>query len=150
MFVTFFDSVLASYVYGESTLCVLRRECGDALALEHNGDLYACDHFVEPDYLLGNILRSPLAELVSSEKQRTFGRAKSDSLPRACRECRFLFTCYGECPKNRALETSEGGPGLNWLCEGFKAFFAHTERPMRLMADLLSRGRPAADIMKAL
>jgi uncharacterized protein len=148
MFVTFFDSVLASYVYGESTLCVLRRECGDALALEHNGDLYACDHFVEPRYLLGNIMRTPLAELVSSEKQRTFGRAKSDSLPCACRECRFLFTCYGECPKNRVLVTRDGEPGLNWLCEGLKAFFAYTERPMRLMADLLSRGQSAAGIMK--
>jgi uncharacterized protein len=150
VFVTFFDSTLASYVYGESTLCVLRRECGDALALEHNGDLYVCDHFVEPDYRLGNITETPLAELVASERQRRFGRAKSDSLPRVCRECRFLFTCHGECPKNRILATPDGEPGLNWLCEGLKAFFAHAERPMRLTADLLSRGQPAAGIMKIL
>jgi uncharacterized protein len=148
IFVTFFDSVLASYVYGESTLCVLRRECGDALALEHTGDLYACDHFVEPRYLLGNIIMTPLADLVSSERQRSFGRAKSDSLPRACRECRFLFTCYGECPKNRTLMTPDGEPGLNWLCEGLRAFFAHTERPMRIMADLLQRKKSVSDIMK--
>lgn len=147
IFVTFFDSVLAAYVYGESTLCVLRRECGDALALEHNGDLYACDHFVEPRFLLGNIMRTPLAELVASEKQRAFGRAKSDTPPRVCRECRFLFTCGGECPKNRVLEGPGGEPGLNWLCEGLKAFFAHTERHMRIMAGLLERGLPASGVM---
>jgi len=146
MFVTFFDSVLAAYVYGESTVCVLRRECGTALALEHNGDLYACDHFVEPRHLLGNIMTAPLADLAGSEKQRAFGRAKAEGLPRVCRECRFLFACHGECPKNRVLMSADGELGLNWLCEGLKAFFAHTERPMRLMADLLGRGLPAAGI----
>jgi len=150
MFVTFFDSVLAAYVYGESTLCVLRRECGDALALEHSGDLYSCDHFVEPRHLLGNIMRAPLAVLAASEKQRAFGRAKSDALPRDCRDCRFLFVCHGECPKNRVLRAPDGEPGMNWLCEGLKAFFAHTERPMRLMAGLLGRGLPATGIMNVL
>jgi len=150
MFVTFFDSVLAAYVYGESTLCVLRRECGDALALEHNGDLYACDHFVEPRHLLGNIMETPLAVLAGSEKQRVFGRAKAETLPRVCRDCRFLFACHGECPKNRVLMSADGEPGLNWLCNGLKAFFAHTERPMRMMADLLERGLPATGIMDAL
>jgi uncharacterized protein len=150
MFVTFFDSVLASYVHGESSVCVFRSECGGALALEHNGDLYACDHFVEPACLLGNITRTPLAELVASEKQRAFGRAKAGTLPRVCRDCRFLFTCGGECPKNRVLDTPDGEPGLNWLCEGLKAFFAHTERAMRIMAGLLERGMPAAGIMDAL
>lgn len=149
MFVTFFDSVLAAYVYGESTLCVLRRECGDALALEHTGDLYACDHFVEPRHLLGNVGGDPLglAGLAGSAKQRAFGAAKSATLPRVCRDCRFLFVCNGECPKNRVLMSPDGETGLNWLCEGLKAFFAHTERPMRAMADLLARGRPAAGIM---
>lgn len=150
MFVTFFDSVLAAYVFGESTLCVLRRECGDALALEHNGDLYACDHFVEPDHLLGNITAAPLASLVDAERQRAFGRAKSDSLPRVCRGCRFLFACHGECPKNRVLMSPDGELGLNWLCDGLKAFFAHAERPLRLMAGLLERGRPASGIMDLL
>ncbi|HOW84585.1 MAG TPA: anaerobic sulfatase maturase [Candidatus Aminicenantes bacterium] len=148
VFVPFFDAVLASYLYGESTLCALRPACGQALALEHNGDLYACDHFVDPAHLLGNILETPLGELLSSERQRAFGLAKSATLPSDCRECRFLFTCHGECPKNRILETRRGEPGLNWLCEGLKAFFAHTERPMRLMAGLIGRGRPAADIMR--
>lgn len=148
MFVPFFDAVLASYLYGESSLCVLRPTCGDALALEHNGDLYSCDHFVDPGHLLGNILKAPLKDLLSSEKQRAFGWAKSRALPSDCRECRFLFTCYGECPKNRFLMTRGGEPGLNWLCDGLKGFFAHTERAMRLMAGLISQGRPAADIMR--
>jgi uncharacterized protein len=150
MFVPFFDAVLASYLYGESTLCVLRPACGDALALEHNGDLYSCDHYVDPGFLLGNVLETPVAGLLSSERQQAFGRAKSATLPGDCRECRFLFTCHGECPKNRILETRSGEPGLNWLCDGLKAFFAHTERPMQLMAGLISRGQPAGSIMRIL
>ena len=150
MFIPFFDAVLASYIDGESTLCALRPTCGDALALEHNGDLYSCDHYVDPAFLLGNILETPVGELLSSGRQRAFGRLKSASLPGECRECRFLFTCHGECPKNRVLATRNGEPGLNWLCEGLKAFFAHTERPMRLMADLLSHGQPAGGIMRIL
>jgi uncharacterized protein len=147
MFVQFIDGVLASYLRGTSTLCVLQPSCGLGVALEHNGDVYSCDHFVDPRYLLGNISETPLGELVSSEKQKQFGAAKSASLPRHCRECRFLFTCHGECPKNRLLETPDGEPGLNWLCEGLKAFFAHTEKPMRIMADLLRSGRNADEIM---
>jgi uncharacterized protein len=150
IFVTFFDGVLASYVRGESTICVLGRECGQALALEHNGDLYSCDHFVEPRHLLGNIVNTPLAELVASEKQRAFGRAKAKTLPRVCRECRFLFTCGGECPKNRVLSAPDGEPGLNWLCPGLKAFFVHTEPAMQTMAELLESGIPASGIMNIL
>jgi uncharacterized protein len=150
MFIPFFDAVLASYAYGESTLCVLRPTCGDALALEHNGDLYSCDHYVDPVFLLGNILEAPVGELLFSERQRAFGQAKSASLPGECRECRFLFTCHGECPKNRVLATRNGEPGLNWLCDGLKAFFAHTERPMQIMAGLLSRGQSAGSIMRVL
>ena len=146
-FVPFFDAVLESYVYGQSSLCVLRPACGDALALEHNGDLYSCDHYVEPRHLLGNITNARLSDLVSSDKQRSFGRAKSEGLPRYCRGCEFLFTCHGECPKNRILTTPDGEPGLNWLCAGLKAFFAHTERPMREMAELLKNGRYADEIM---
>jgi uncharacterized protein len=150
MYVLFFDGVLASYLRGQSSLCVLRPTCGDGVALEHNGDVYSCDHFVEPQYLLGNIMETPIGNLVGSEKQLRFGRAKQDELPRYCRECRFLFTCYGECPKNRVASTPYGEPGLNWLCPGLKAFFQHTERPMHIMAELLRRGRPAGDIMKIL
>ena len=150
MFVQFFDGVLASYVHGYSTLCILTPTCGEGVALEHNGDLYSCDHFVEPRYLLGNISQTPLPELVASDAQRSFGRAKSDTLPKYCRECKFLFTCHGECPKNRVLTTSDGEPGLNWLCAGLKAFFEHVDRPMQIMADLLRRGQYADRIMKIL
>ena len=149
MFVPFFDAVLASYYFGTSSVCVLRPACGDALALEHNGDLYSCDHFVEPAHRLGNINETPVAELVASEEQQAFGRAKSETLPAYCRGCAYLFTCHGECPKNRLLTTPDGEPGLNWLCAGLKAFFRHADRPMRTMADLLRRGRPADGVMKA-
>ena len=147
MFVQFFDGVLASWLRGRSTLCVLSPTCGEGVALEHNGDVYSCDHFVDPLHLLGNIHRTPIGELVSSEQQRAFGRAKSESLPRTCRECAYLFTCHGECPKNRILTTPDGEPGLNWLCEGLKAFFSHTEAPMKIMAELLRRGQTADRIM---
>ncbi|MEG6550554.1 anaerobic sulfatase maturase [Desulfocurvibacter africanus] len=150
MFVQYFEGVLASWVFGCSSLCTLRPTCGDALVLEHNGDVYSCDHFVEPEHLLGNILQTPLAELVASEKQQVFGRTKSSSLPGFCRKCAFLFTCHGECPKNRLIETPDGEPGLNWLCAGLKAFFAHTQRPMRIMAGLLRSGRSADEIMDIL
>ena len=150
MFVQFFDAVLASYVRGYSTVCVLQPTCGEGVALEHNGDLYSCDHFVEPNHWLGNIQESPIETLVSSAKQRAFGQDKSSSLPAYCRKCEFLFTCHGECPKNRVLSTPDGEPGLNWLCAGLKAFYAHTERPMRIMAELLNRGRYADEIMPML
>jgi uncharacterized protein len=150
MFVLFFDGVLASYLRGHSSICVLRPTCGDGVALEHNGDVYSCDHFVEPEYLLGNITQTPIGNLVGSEKQVRFGRAKSDTLPQYCRQCKYLFTCYGECPKNRVSTAPDGQPGLNWLCPGLKAFFQHTERPMQIMAELLRMGRPAGDIMKML
>ena len=148
MFVQFFDGVLASYVRGRSSLCIFSPACGEGVALEHNGDVYSCDHFVEPEHLLGNITRTPMAELVASEKQLAFGQAKSAGLPKTCRECPFLFTCHGECPKNRVLVTAEGEPGLNWLCEGLRAFFAHSQGPMKTMADLLRQGRYADEIMK--
>ena len=150
MFVQFFDGVLASYVHDHSTLCILTPTCGEGVALEHNGDLYSCDHFVEPRYLLGNISQTSISELVSSEAQRSFGRDKSDALPQYCRECQFLFTCHGECPKNRVLTTPDGEPGLNWLCAGLKAFFEHVNRPMHIMADLLRQGQSADGIMKIL
>jgi uncharacterized protein len=150
MFVLFFDAVLASYVRGRSTLCVLSPTCGEGVALEHNGDLYSCDHYVEPRFLLGNISGRPIAELVSCERQRRFGKDKSATLPRYCRECEFLFTCHGECPKNRVLMTPDGEPGLNWLCAGLKTFFKHADRPMKAMAHLLRQGRNADGIVKIL
>ena len=150
VFVQFFDAVVAAYVYGESSICVLRRTCGESVALEHNGDVYSCDHFVDPAHLLGNIMETPIGELVRSRQQRAFGDAKRDTLPGYCRECEFLFACNGECPKNRILLTPEGEPGLNWLCGGLRHFFSHTDRRMRIMAQLLSEDHDAGEVTAVL
>lgn len=150
VFVQMFDAALASWVGAPPGLCIFAETCGNALALEHNGDLYSCDHFVEPKYLLGNIKQQHMIELVASEQQRQFGLHKRDSLPRYCRECEVRFACHGECPKNRFLETPDGEPGLNYLCAGYKAFFIHIDRPMRIMAGLLRRGRAPAEVMRVL
>jgi uncharacterized protein len=147
VFVQYFDGVLAAYVRGYSSLCILRPTCGDSVALEHNGDVYSCDHFVDPPYLLGNIMQTEIGTLVRSEQQRAFGQHKQDSLPSYCRACDYLFACNGECPKNRILLTPDGEPGLNWLCSGLKQFFGHTEHAMRRMAQLLQQGGEAAEVM---
>lgn len=146
VFVQSFDAALANWI-GHPSACIFSPTCGDALAIEHNGDVYACDHYVEPDYLLGNIGETPLASLVASPKQRRFGRDKFDTLPKYCRECEVLFACYGECPRNRFIEAPDGEGGLNYLCAGYKAFFNHIDRPMRGMAALLKNGRFADEIM---
>jgi len=147
MFVLNFDGALAGWLGIAGTICVFGRTCGLGMALEHNGDLYSCDHFVEPKYFLGNILQTPMAELATSEKQQKFGQDKWDTLPRFCRKCAFLFACNGECPKNRLLKTPDGDPGLNYLCEGYKAFFNHTDHSMKIMADLIRKGKLAEEIM---
>jgi uncharacterized protein len=146
-FVQFFDGVLAAYLRGFSSLCVLRPLCGEGVALEHNGDVYSCDHFVDPDYLLGNIHQTPINELVLSEQQKQFGKEKNN-LPKKCQDCEFNFTCHGECPKNRIIAFPGETAKLNHLCEGLKLFFAHTKKHMEAMATLLKSGRPAADIMQ--
>src|SRR3990172_1053526 len=134
VYVQMFDAALASWLGLHNPLCIFAETCGNALALEHNGDLYSCDHFVEPKYLLGNIQSQPLVQLVASDPQRKFGADKRDTLPRYCRECEVRFACHGECPKNRFILTPDGEPGLNYLCEGYKAFFHHIDAPMRFMA----------------
>jgi serine-type anaerobic sulfatase-maturating enzyme len=149
-FVLNFDGALAGWLGMAGTVCIFGPTCGLGMALEHNGDLYSCDHFVEPSYYLGNILKTPLIDLVASEKQRRFGQDKKDSLPRYCQKCEFLSICNGECPKNRFLETPDGEPGLNYLCPGYKTFFKHADRPMRIMADLIRRNRPASEVMAVL
>jgi uncharacterized protein len=143
-----FEVTLGTYLGAPSTLCIFSRTCGEAVALEHNGDLYSCDHFVEPQHLLGNITETPVVELVASPKQRRFGLDKFSSLPRFCRECDVLSLCYGGCPKDRVATTPDGEPGLNVLCAGFKRFFRHTHLPMLQMAELLQAGRRAADVMR--
>lgn len=148
-FVSSFDAALANWI-GQPSLCIFQPTCGHALALEHNGDLYSCDHFVEPAFLLGNIQQTNLLDLVSSDQQRKFGQDKFDTLPKYCRECEVLFACYGECPRNRFIHTPDGEPGLNYLCAGYKMFFKHIDHPMRLMAELLRRGRYADEVMDIL
>lgn len=150
VYVQMFDAALASWVGAPPAVCIFAETCGNALALEHNGDLYSCDHFVEPGYLLGNIRQERMIDLVASERQRAFGAAKRDTLPRYCRECDVRFACHGECPKNRFIETPDGEAGLNYLCAGYKAFFTHIDRPMRIMAELLRRDRAPSDIMRLL
>jgi serine-type anaerobic sulfatase-maturating enzyme len=150
VFVQMFDAALASWYGVPPSLCIFSETCGNALALEHNGDLYSCDHFVEPNYLLGNIKQKHMIELVASDQQRQFGLNKRDSLPRYCRECEVRFACHGECPKNRFLETPDGEPGLNYLCAGYKAFFLHVDKPMRIMSELLRRDRAPAEVMLVL
>lgn len=146
VFISQFDAALASWVGAPPALCVFAETCGNALALEHNGDLYSCDHFVEPDYLLGNIKTTHMIELVASPAQRAFGQAKLDTLPRYCMECDVRFACNGECPKNRFTRTPEGEVGLNYLCDGYKEYFNHIGGAMSLMAGLLRRGHFAEEI----
>lgn len=148
VFVQMFDVALANWVGAPPSLCVHTQTCGAALALEHTGDVYACDHYVEPSHLLGNIGEQTLAEMVTSPQQRQFGRDKHDTLPEYCRSCDVRFACHGGCPKDRFVSTPSGEPGLNYLCPGYKAFFAHIDEPMRAMADALRGGRAPAEIME--
>lgn len=148
MFVLNFDFSLANWL-GVPSNCLFSPECGNALALERNGDLYSCDHFVNPENLLGNILKTPMSALVESEKQRQFGRDKFAKLPQYCRECPVLFACFGECPKNRFIKTPNGEEGLNYLCGGYKHFFTHVDPKMKAIAKLLREGRLANEIMGA-
>jgi uncharacterized protein len=147
MFVNYFESAAASWTGVDPGMCIFDQTCGNALVMEHNGDLYTCDHFVEPDYLLGNIMERPMLELVAGDKLHRFGESKREELPRRCRRCEVLFACRGECPRNRFIEAPDGEPGLNYLCEGYKRFFEHIDPPMRIIADLLKRGRHADEIM---
>lgn len=146
VFVQIFDAALASWLGLASNMCIFRPTCGDAVALEHNGDLYSCDHFVEPDHLLGNILETHMVDLVASPQQRSFGRAKHETLPQYCRDCEVRFACEGECPRNRFTLTPDGEEGLNHLCAGYRSFFNHIDGSMRLMAGLLREGRFADEI----
>jgi uncharacterized protein len=147
VYVQLFDVTLGAHV-GQYTLCVFSPTCGDAVALEHTGDLYSCDHFVEPDFKLGNIREQHMADLVGSARQRKFGTDKRDTLPKYCRECGVRFACNGGCPKDRFAITPDGEAGLNYLCAGYKAFFEHVDEPMRVMAQLLEQKRPPAEIMR--
>ena len=151
IFVQIFEAAVRNWVgMGSSGMCVFDPVCGHGLVLEHNGDLYSCDHFVEPAYLLGNILGQHMIDLVGSKRQRKFGRDKFDKLLLSCRQCEVRFACHGECPKNRFLTTKDGEFGLNYLCHGYKAFFQHIDKPAQIMAQLIRRGSPAEQVMQVL
>lgn len=150
MFVQVFDVALAAWHGMRPSLCIFEETCGTALVMEHNGDLYCCDHFVEPRHLLGNIRGESMVDLVRSDQQKEFGLAKRDTLPRFCRDCDVRFVCNGGCPKNRVLHTADDEPGLNWLCEGYRAFFGHIDPAMRFMAGELRAGRAPANVMNQL
>jgi uncharacterized protein len=149
VFVQAFDAALAAWVGQAPGVCVFGETCGTAMVLEHNGDLYSCDHFVEPDCLLGNLVETDLTRLVGSVQQSQFGLAKRNSLPGYCQQCRVRFACNGGCPRNRISLTPDGEPGLNYLCEGYRAFFMHIAPQMQFMARELAAARPPANIMIA-
>lgn len=144
VFVQFFDEMLGAWLGQEPAVCILQRHCGRAVVLEHNGDLFACDHFVDPQHRLGNIHETSLSELVTLPQQQQFGRDKFDGLPEVCRKCDVRFVCAGECPKNRIAMTQGGQPGLNFLCAGYKRFFHHVRPTMEALADGIRQGSPAA------
>lgn len=147
IYVQHFDVALGIWLGYGSSLCVFSETCGKAVALEHNGDLYSCDHFVYPQYRLGNVREQSLQEMIFSEAQTKFGRDKVDTLPRYCRECEVRFACHGECPKHRFLRAPDGEWGLNYLCAGYYHFFNHIDPYMRAMVGLLQSGRAPAEIM---
>jgi uncharacterized protein len=148
--VQIFEAALGIWSGCGPGLCIFDETCGRGLALEHNGDVYACDHFVTPAHLLGNVRTSSLIELVDSPAQVHFGQAKRDTLPAVCRRCPVRFACNGGCPKDRLLASVDGEAGLNYLCAGYKAFFSHIDRAMQGMALLLRAGRDPATIMRVL
>ena len=149
-FFNIFDATLANWAGVAPGLCTMAKHCGHAGVMEHNGDVYSCDHFVFPEYKLGNIHEQSLVEMMYSERQRRFGRAKADSLPTQCRECQWLNACHGECPRNRFIHTANGEPGLNYLCEGYRQYFSHVAPYMDVMKRLLGEKRPPAEIMDML
>lgn len=148
VFIQLFDVQLGIRLGEPSGLCVFGEDCSGCLALEHNGDLYACDHFVDTDHLRGNIMQAPIADLARQESQRRFGAAKR-ALPAVCRACRHLFACQGGCPKDRFIRSPDGEPGLNYFCVGYRRFFDHAEADLAAMAELVRRGLPASRVMES-
>jgi uncharacterized protein len=146
-YVQIFDATLANYVGENAGICVFNDTCGDAMVMEHNGDLYSCDHFVYPEYLLGNIHRTPLIDLAKDQRQFDFGIDKRNKLPYYCLQCDVRYACHGECPKHRFIMTPDGKPGLNYLCEGYKMFFKYVEPYMDFMAKELKNKRAPANVM---
>lgn len=147
-FVQIFDVSLGSWLGQDASLCIFAETCGSALIIEHNGDLYSCDHFVYPEHNLGNVRDMSIRDMVASPEQRKFGQDKADTLPRFCHECDYKFACQGGCPKQRFEHTPQGEPGLNYLCKGYKMYFGHIAPYMEVMANLLRQRQPAAGVME--
>ena len=147
-FVQLFDITLANWCGVSPSLCAFCETCGDAPVVEHNGDVYSCDHFVYPEYRLGNILQGSLVDMYTSEEQRSFGRDKREALPMECKRCTYNFLCRGECPKHRFATSRNGEPYMNVLCEGYKMFFRHTDPYMRYMKMLLQKERSPMEVMQ--
>ena len=146
-YVQLFDATLALMVGVQPSVCSLCETCGSGLTVEHNGDVYCCDHFVYPEYKIGNIHTDRLADLAYCDRQFEFGVAKRALLPRECRHCKFYNLCHGECPKHRFIDDNRGEYGKNYLCEGYKLFYEHTQTAMERMKNLILDGKPAAEIM---
>jgi uncharacterized protein len=146
--VQIFDATLANYVGEMPGICVFAETCGDALVMEHNGDVYSCDHFVYPEYYLGNIEEKDMVSMVRSQTQFDFGINKRNKLPAYCLRCEVRYACHGECPKHRFILTPDGKPGLNYLCRAYKMFFSHAEPYMEFMARELKAKRPPSNVMQ--
>ena len=146
-FVQLFDVTLGNWCGVPPSLCAFAEVCGDGLVVEHNGDVYSCDHFVYPEYRLGNIAIDELSTMYRSREQQDFGRDKRDALPLECKRCNYYFLCRGECPKHRFEYAKNGEPYMNVLCEGYKMFFRHTDPYMRYMKTLIEKGEPASKVM---
>ena len=149
-YIQLFDSTLANWIGEQPGVCSLAKTCGHAGVMEYNGDVYSCDHFVFPQYKLGNIYTKTLVEMMYSDRQQEFGQSKYMSLPKQCKQCPYLFACNGECPKNRFCKTIDGESGLNYLCKGYFQFFSHVAPYMDFMKNELLNQRPPANIMQAL
>ena len=149
-FVEIFDCTLANWMGVLPGICAYSKECGHAGVMEHNGDVYSCDHFVFPEYKLGNIREQSLIDMLYGEKQQAFSRLKHTSLPRQCKECEMEFACHGECPKNRFEKDKYGEPGLNYLCQGYYQYYTHVAPYMDFMKRELLAQRPPAIIMNVL
>ncbi|HZF45991.1 MAG TPA: anaerobic sulfatase maturase [Sphingomonadaceae bacterium] len=148
IFVMNFEWTLAAMVGAPGVVCVHQPTCGRAIVAEHDGTVYSCDHFVYPEYRLGNLVETSLAAMIDSTQQQEFGQAKADTLPGQCLRCPWLSLCWGGCPKHRFLNTADGEPGLNYLCEGYARYFASATPTMQRMADLLRSGTDITEIMK--
>jgi serine-type anaerobic sulfatase-maturating enzyme len=143
-----FDEAARPLAGMDHSLCIFRETCGDVPVVEHNGDFFSCDHFVDPEYRVGNIAERHLGEMVDSAPQRAFGEAKRDSLPRYCRECEVRAMCNGGCPKDRFIHTPDGEPGLNYLCAGYKSFFLHSRPYLKKMVELWEANQPIEKLME--